>query len=283
MDSTTENHDFDIKALERDPDGGPNLSSFSLDDLLCCIDYIASIFHKSYDTQSECIHPSSSLNDCHKLVLSAPLINGILDSKRHPNLIVSLMPRISMCTRCHRKEWNSAVPDTAELFHPDSVLIGPFTADISLGNSELDVQMFLTSEEKVSFDFGLLISEVPRSVYDQISNVQLILDNSGDPFNCELSEDDKWPTISINFLPSKKKPKQIFLFTKEEYIVRIPRRKNAKQMCTLALKSSLVEHSWVIGATFAKRYKVDFMEVAGEYGAGQYRLQLTEANPPSNR
>ncbi|CCI41575.1 unnamed protein product [Albugo candida] len=198
-----------------------------------------------------------------------------------------------MSTSCHGKKWIPAVPDTAKLFHPKSVLIGPFTADISLGNSELDVQMFLTNEEKVSFDFGLLISEVPRSVYIQISNVQLILDISSDRFNCELSKDDKWPIISINFFPSQQNPEQIFLFTKEEYIVRIPGRKNEKQMCTLALKSSLVEHSWIIGATFAKRHKVEFKKVAFKYGveqyrlqlteAEQYRLQLTEANPPSKR
>lgn len=43
VDSTIENHDFDVKAPMRDPDGGPNLSSLSLDGLFCCIDYIKSI------------------------------------------------------------------------------------------------------------------------------------------------------------------------------------------------------------------------------------------------
>ncbi|CCI11264.1 unnamed protein product [Albugo candida] len=204
-----------------------------------------------------------------ELMLSGSIFVEILRPPLRKDKIISMhmdkdcTPHLEVSTEAHnfeyieRKLLHPAIHDRSLLLEAFDVLIE--TKVLSINTQKLSVHD--RGLQKLSYDIGRLISEVPQNVYDDIRGQ---LDTTANEFSCKSVDHETLPRISIEFFTQ---PRMRLDFTSEEYVLKIPNEDStSEEMCTLALATSTNEDTWIIGATFTMRYSMELFKInAGFY------------------
>lgn len=202
-----------------------------------------------------------------QLMLSGSIFYAIFYSGLRGDKIISMhmdkdcTPHLEVSTEPHK--FKNFLPDYLHpAIHRGSLLVGSFTVNIKPEVSSITTQrlsVYNRGKQQLSYDFGQLISEVPQNVYDDIFESLRQLDIVTEPFNCELVDHERLPRILIEF---STQPRMHLDFTSEEYVLKIPNEDStSKEMCTLALATSMNEDTWIIGATFTMRYSMELLKI----------------------
>ncbi|CCI11028.1 unnamed protein product [Albugo candida] len=142
--------------------------------------------------------------------------------------------------------------------HSNKDTLGPYKASTSIDFTK-------TTDEKgnLHFDFGNLVTTIPKSVY--ITLRERLLENKDIKFKTNLMKSDHilfhclkdvydyMPAITMEF---RHRTKHSYKLTSKNYIVKVPRtgtkNKGNTDLCYLAIVPHEKEGEWIIGATFAK-------------------------------
>nr|CCA14205.1 AlNc14C2G313 [Albugo laibachii Nc14] len=204
---------------------------------------------------------------CHKdLSLRKDLFIAILkaDPDRDPQRILTFKWEKPDGTRVYTRSLYYHMTDHtssyASTFKNDRIRLGPTVGEISYRNLTLLDQ--LPRKQRVHFDFGRLISEIPPLVYDALlkSLMEKVKTDYRKTFECMEHKRVKWPIIEIELKPFAGP----YYITSDEYILEMPKAERASKAfqgkCFLAIvpNKNGDNGKWTIGATFAKRY---FMEM----------------------
>lgn len=175
----------------------------------------------------------------------------------------------------------------------NAITIGPFEGYVKFDREELNTELGLNGVEKVLFDFGRLLSEIPEIVFLYlVSKVEELIDKNSVTvshdnrvtFQCNPNVYEAMPFMKIMLVG------RTYRLTSKEYIVEIPNKEGADEavnsICSLALKPVMDGslHEWIIGATFLKRHQMKMIEkVTNRNYDGVMTLWFDGADPTQPR
>ncbi|CCI10246.1 unnamed protein product [Albugo candida] len=112
--------------------------------------------------------------------------------------------------------------------------------------------------QNVYFDFSKVTSEIPQDLYGMMITHLEMLMVSDTSFNCDHKSLNRMPSIKF-----KDANRQEYEFTRQEYTVKIPAKEGeagtSEEKCFMAIIPSPTPDTWVLGATFARRYTLEIM------------------------
>nr|CCA19134.1 AlNc14C64G4582 [Albugo laibachii Nc14] len=129
---------------------------------------------------------------------------------------------------------------------------------------------------RISFDFGKLMTQVPMKNFTLFTKPLEDMQISPNYiFDCKRVEHAKMPTIYMNIQVTDEGEKTMYELTSHEYIIRIPRKPGSghPDECVLGIEGirKNMWNTWVIGATFLKRYSVK-MRRFGRFERVQFEI-----------
>nr|CCA24705.1 AlNc14C254G9691 [Albugo laibachii Nc14] len=202
-------------------------------------------------------------------IFSSYLVAALLNKQRYDERIYSFEwdrrpdPALYTHSTFHQKPIRG--PEDRDIYYHTHILTPRDDCEYALGPLYATVR-FKRRDEKaqtVHFDYGRVISEVPRHRYTHLSqklNAILKRDQSdqdiSENFPCSRHIYRKMPSIRFIFDGDAKR----YSFTSREYIVEITEKYADSEVSTGRCYMAIIPRKnndnghWTIGATFAKRY-----------------------------